>query len=68
MRQLDERGGEFEGECIFMAETLHCSPETITLLISYGPLQNKKLKKKKSTPILTALFWVTYFLSLSVGF
>ena len=61
--ELDGRGGEFEGECIFMAETLHCSPETITLLIGYNPLQNKKFKKK-STPILIALFWVTYFLSL----
>ena len=31
-----------------MAESLHCSPETITrLLISYTPIQNKKLKKKE---------------------
>jgi len=31
-----------------MAESLHCSPETITtLLISYNPIPNKKLKKKK---------------------
>ena len=35
--------------CIFMAESLHCSPETITiLLIDYTPIQNKKLKKKKT--------------------
>ena len=32
--------------CICMAKSLHCSPETITtLLISYTPMQNKKLKK-----------------------
>ena len=31
-----------------MAESLHCSPETITtLLIGYTPTQNKKFKKKK---------------------
>ena len=29
--------------CICMAESLHCSPETITmLLIRYTPIQNKK--------------------------
>ena len=27
--------------CICMAESLHCSPETITLLIGYTPIQNK---------------------------
>ena len=33
---------------ICMAESLCCSPETITaLLIGYTPIQNKKLKKKK---------------------
>ena len=33
---------------ICVAESLHCSPETIpTLLISYTPIQNKKLKKIK---------------------
>ena len=38
-------GGEFGGECICTAESLCCSPETITtLLISYTPIQNKKLK------------------------
>ena len=32
--------------CICMAESLHCSRETITtLLIDYTPIQNKKLKK-----------------------
>ena len=38
--------------CISMAESLHCSPEiTITLLIGYTPIQNKKFKiwKKKRT-------------------
>ena len=29
-----------------MAESLCCPPETITLLIGYTPIQNKKLKKK----------------------
>ena len=32
--------------CICLAESLGCSPETITtLLTDYTPLQNKKLKK-----------------------
>ena len=31
-----------------VAESLHCPPDTITtLLISYTPIQNKNLKKKK---------------------
>ena len=35
--------------CICMAESLCCSPETITtLLISYIPIQNKKFKKKEN--------------------
>ena len=34
--------------CIFMAESLHCLPETVTaLLIGYTPIQNKKFKRKK---------------------
>ena len=34
--------------CMCMAESLCCSPETITtLLIGYIPIQNKKLQKKK---------------------
>ena len=34
--------------CICMAESLVCSPETITtLLIGYIPIQNKKFFKKK---------------------
>ena len=33
--------------CICMAESLHCSPATITpLLTGFTPVQNKKLKKK----------------------
>ena len=33
--------------CMCMAESLHSSPETITtLLISYTPIQNKKILKK----------------------
>ena len=32
--------------CIHMAESLPCSPETITIaLIGYTPLQNKKFNK-----------------------
>ena len=32
-----------------VAESLHCPPDTITtLLISYTPIQNKNLKKKKT--------------------
>ena len=42
-------GGRMD-TCICMAESLHCSPETITtLLIGYSPIQNKKLKKKKES-------------------
>ena len=36
--------------CICMTESLHCSPETATtLLISYTPIQNKKLKKEQES-------------------
>ena len=50
-------GGSLDGEgvqgrrdtCICMAESLHCSSETITiLLIGYTPIQNKKFKLKKN--------------------
>ena len=35
--------------CIRVAESLHCSPETVTvLLIGYTPIQNKKLKKNET--------------------
>ena len=38
--------------CIYMAESPHCSPETITLLTGYTPIQNKKvLKKEKNKTI-----------------
>ena len=54
--------------CICMAESLHCSRETITsLLIDYTPVQNKKLKKIKrsyvflryesSEDVITSLIW-----------
>ena len=37
--------------CIYMAVPLHCSPETITiLLISYIPTQNKKFLKSNKAP------------------
>ena len=35
--------------CICMAESLHCSPESIaTLLIDFTPIQNKKIQKNKN--------------------
>ena len=35
---------------IWMAKSLSCPPDTITtLLTSYNPMQNKKLKKRMST-------------------
>ena len=41
-------GGEFGREGICMAESLHYSPEMITiLLIGYTPIQNNKFKVKK---------------------
>ena len=46
-------GGEFGGEmdtCICMAVSLCCSPEIITLLISYTPVQYKKSKLGKIKP------------------
>ena len=40
------------GSRIYMAESPHCSPETITLLTGYTPIQNKKvLKKEKNKTI-----------------
>ena len=34
--------------CVYVTESLHCSPETVkTLLIGYTPMQNKKFKKTK---------------------
>ena len=45
---LDGRGvrGRMD-KCICMAESLHCSSETIiTLLIGYIPIKNKKFKNK----------------------
>ena len=47
---LDGRGvwGRMD-TCICRAESLHCSPETITtLLIGYTPIQNKKFLKNQS--------------------
>ena len=46
---LDGKGvGGRIGMCIYMAESLHCSPETITtLLIGYTSVQNKKFRKRQ---------------------
>ena len=43
---------EEEDTCRWMVESLCCSPETITLLISHTPIQNKKFKKWKYLTIL----------------
>jgi len=42
--------------CIYMAESLHCSSETVTtLLISYIPIQNEFLKKDFLAEVTTYL-------------
>ena len=42
--------------CICLAESLGCSPETITtLLIGYAPTQNKKFQRKKKLPPLLSI-------------
>jgi len=39
--------------CVCMAESLCCSPETVTtLLTGYIPIQNNKLKKKNPFPLM----------------
>ena len=39
--------------CVCMAESLCCSPETVTtLLIGYIPIQNNKLKNKNPFPLM----------------
>ena len=39
--------------CIYMAESLHCSPETvIILLIGCTPIKNKKVFKKENVKSL----------------
>ena len=48
--------------CIFMAESLHCSPETITtLLIACTPILNvfgvKKIKSKKEGNPVISITW-----------
>ena len=46
---LDERGvwGRMD-TCMCVAESLHCSHETITiLLVSYPPIENRKFQVKK---------------------
>ena len=44
--------------CICMAESLHCSLETITtLLIGCIPIQNKKLKKKHKNIYSVVIEW-----------
>ena len=60
---LDGRGvrGRMD-TCIFMAESLHCSPETITTsLTGYTPTQNKKFQRKKKLPPLFLLLTFPFF-------
>ena len=47
---IDEMGvWELMDTCVWMAESLHRSPEPVTiLLICYTPTQNKKLKLEKN--------------------
>ena len=56
--------GERIDTCMCMAESLRCSPETITtLLISYTLIQNKKfkiMKKNGSLAMTTHLHMVVY--------
>ena len=65
---LDGRGvwGKMD-TCICMAESLHYSPETITVLIGYTPIQNvlgvKKIKKD-STPGEQAQEHLSYFFKM----
>ena len=60
-------GRGFGGEwiiyvCIYMAESLHCSFETIkTLIIGYIPIQNKKFKKLL-TPLINNKLIDTVFI------
>ena len=47
--------------CIRMAESLHCSPKTITTLsVGCAPIQNKEFIKKKKKAMLTALSFSCY--------
>ena len=44
--------GGLRDTCMYMAESFHCSSETITtLLIGYTPIQNQKLFKKENKVI-----------------
>ena len=44
--------------CICMAESLHCSPETITtLLTGYTPIQNIKFKRNYTVAEIIGLFF-----------
>ena len=60
----DGRGvwGEMD-TCICIAESLHCSHETVTiLLIDYTQAQNKKLKNFKKSKYL----WKTYAIIINI--
>ena len=54
--------------CICMAESLCCSPETITTLLrGYIPTQNKKLQKKKKKYHKTGRLSHTHLFSRSLS-
>ena len=46
-------GGEFGGECLWMAESLCCPPETIRLFTGYTPTQNTNFKKERGRNVHT---------------
>ena len=53
--------------CVCMAESLHCSPETITtLLIGYTQIQNTSLREKFMTEIIQS--WVAISARTSLFF
>ena len=49
------------GYIICMAESIRCSPETITLLIGYTPIQNKKFIKKKKKQLMAFDIAIPFF-------
>ena len=54
--------------CVCMAESLHCSLETVTtLLISYTQVQNKKLNKEMIRQKKNSLSNALAFMILSKG-
>ena len=69
-RSLDGRGvwGRID-TCVCMAESLCCSPETVTtLLIGYTPIQNKKFEKKKKEKLFLFVHrFSSYYLLITLA-